>query len=174
MKFTKQAFTLIELLVVVLIIGILAAIAFPQYQKAVEKARVMEAITVINTIQKSVDSLCLSNQNRLYEFIGCPENENGTCNILDVDVESTLICDQQDGDFCRSKYFAYNAYGECDEEIEISAHRYKNGNTEDEYHQYAIFLFRNASGNWERDCENDTENFPYSKYICEGFITGNL
>ena len=44
-------FTLVELLVVVLIIGILAAIAVPQYFKVVEKGRASEATHMVDLIK---------------------------------------------------------------------------------------------------------------------------
>ncbi|OGS53369.1 MAG: hypothetical protein A3J79_02965 [Elusimicrobia bacterium RIFOXYB2_FULL_62_6] len=53
MRKNRTGFTLIELLVVVLIIGILASIAIPQYFKVVEKARVAEAMSVISNIKSA-------------------------------------------------------------------------------------------------------------------------
>ena len=71
----KQAFTLIELLVVVLIIGILAAIALPQYEKAVTKSRFAEAFTNLKTLADAVKVCEMENGKVDYE-------NNRTCSYL--------------------------------------------------------------------------------------------
>ena len=58
-----KAFTLIELLVVVLIIGILAAIALPQYERAVRKSRVAEARINLKAVIDATDRCILANGN---------------------------------------------------------------------------------------------------------------
>ena len=57
----KKAFTLIELLVVVLIIGILAAVALPQYQVAVAKARYTQLMLVGDEIARAEEVYYMAN-----------------------------------------------------------------------------------------------------------------
>ncbi len=54
-------FTLIELLVVVLIIGILAAVAVPQYEKVVWKTRAAELRTVTRALATAQEAFFLAN-----------------------------------------------------------------------------------------------------------------
>ena len=64
MKSKKNAaFTLIELLVVVLIIGILAAVAIPQYQTAVDKSRFMSFLPLLRSIKDSQERYFMANGN---------------------------------------------------------------------------------------------------------------
>ncbi|MBO7191681.1 MAG: type II secretion system protein [Elusimicrobiaceae bacterium] len=72
----QKGFTLVEVLVVVLIIGILAAVALPQYEGAMERARLTEALKNGRTL---VDSM-----NRA--LVERPDELPNTNNSLDVKI----------------------------------------------------------------------------------------
>ena len=103
-----RAFTLIELLVVVLIIGILAAVALPQYTKAVEKARLAEAIQMFHALHRAVDLYSLQTNGPATDVNFLNTESGQTKAELDIDFTSNLDCTANDGT-CKSKYFKYYA-----------------------------------------------------------------
>lgn len=90
----QSGFTLIELLVVVLIIGILAAIALPMYEKAVERSRMSEAVANVKAIYHSNERHKLAT--------GAYATDIRT---LDINIQGTIV-----GQYVESKYFRYGAY----------------------------------------------------------------
>ncbi|MBR4681936.1 MAG: prepilin-type N-terminal cleavage/methylation domain-containing protein [Elusimicrobiaceae bacterium] len=78
-----QGFTLIELLVVVLIIGILASIALPQYRIAVAKARAATLLPLIRTFANAEELFFMANGSYTYAYddlgVAVPSTKTAPC-----------------------------------------------------------------------------------------------
>ncbi len=92
MKHTKRGFTLIELLVVVLIVGILAAVAVPQYQRAVRRSRMAEVWSTMGSLRQALAVKMLEGPRVDYE--------DGTVSWNPANLDASISCTSASATFC--------------------------------------------------------------------------
>ncbi len=146
-----MGFTLIELLVVVLIIGIFAAVALPQYQKAVYKARAMEGVMLANNLQKVVEIYSLES--------GFPSNVTG--GYIDLLQEGIFS-------FPASTHFTVSA------NYEETSRPYYEIQVKNSPNQELYFHLEKDSitGQWDKGCWYD-EEYALAASFCMAFVEQN-
>ncbi len=149
----KQAFTLIELLVVVLIIGILAAVALPQYQKSVWKARYAQLVTATHAIAQAAEIYFLANGQlpadlaELSLEMPCTQTLNGRwkCGDFNCDLRS------QNRITCTNEEAFQNGYG-----VDID---FASSN---ERKRYCLAISEDVNDKYHQFCKTQTKKTDYA------------
>ncbi|SMY36483.1 pilin [Photobacterium andalusiense] len=85
----QQGFTLIELMIVVAVIGVLSAIAIPQYQKYVAKAEGAAALATLTGLKTNVEAYTVENGTfpvaGIESDLGVPDAELGDIALANTD-----------------------------------------------------------------------------------------
>ncbi|MBO5012192.1 MAG: prepilin-type N-terminal cleavage/methylation domain-containing protein [Elusimicrobiaceae bacterium] len=92
----KNGFTLIELLVVVLIIGILSAVALPQYEQAVLKARYTQMQTIISAYKTAAEAYYMANGAYPQYWHDMDLEPPSGCTANDTAIEGRLSCTKKE------------------------------------------------------------------------------
>ena len=144
---TRRGFTLIELLVVVLIIGILAAVAVPQYTKAVEKSRASEALVIGNKLKQA----------QQLRHLQTGEWDGTSKDALDIDISGGEW--DEDGAYYYTKYFFYR----IEDGDFVDSFRCQTPETSSDCTYHLLFA---EGSDW---CFDD--NTSIGKYICNWLFT---
>lgn len=107
----KKGFTLTEMLTVVLIIGVLTAVAVPQYRRTIQRTRATEAVAMLKVLADSAERLASSFGYKTVDTFATDASDKFVFQRLDMIDAETIPCAFNDTTM-GCEYFTYTLNGD--------------------------------------------------------------
>lgn len=104
-KTARGGFTLTEMLTVVLIVGVLAAVAVPQYRRTIQRTRATEAVAMLKALADSSERLAIAFGKRTVAAVAT--SGKFTFERLDVINQDSISCSFPEDDTMTCDHFTY-------------------------------------------------------------------